>query len=263
MQRAFEKARRAAAARGSPSIIFIDEAEALLGQRRQGDNKADKHQMQQFLSEMDGIASGAGHSAVFVLAATNRPWDLDVAALRRLPKRFLVGLPSEAERVAYLARALRGSAAAAAQSSLSDEDIRRVAARTAGFSGSDLARLVEAAALWPLLAHNLQALKARRGQPPPNPMVVRSSPRCHVTAAGPPVAQAMDLSQLERVSVDHFHAACRVIRPVADDRALGDRLLAWGANNGALLLALPEPEPASAAVAAAEAEEEPSKADCE
>jgi SpoVK/Ycf46/Vps4 family AAA+-type ATPase len=84
----------------SPCIVFIDELDAVFSERSNGNGcSADKAQraiVTEFLQEMDGILSK--QDSVIVIGATNRPFDLDEAILRRLPQRILVELPGEAQR---------------------------------------------------------------------------------------------------------------------------------------------------------------------
>ena len=134
----FEQARTRA-----PAIVFIDEIDALGARRGYGGfagNDEREQTLNQLLAEMDGFDQSG---SVVVLAATNRPDALD-AALRR-PGRFdrevLVPLPNRAERRAILASHSRGKAAGP------DVDFDQIAAATPGFSGADLANLVNEAAL--------------------------------------------------------------------------------------------------------------------
>jgi len=134
----FEQARTRA-----PAIVFIDEIDALGARRGYGGfagNDEREQTLNQLLAEMDGFEQS---DSVVVLAATNRPDALD-AALRR-PGRFdrevLVPLPSRAERCAILASHSRGKAPGP------DVDFDQIAAATPGFSGADLANLVNEAAL--------------------------------------------------------------------------------------------------------------------
>jgi cell division protease FtsH len=127
----------------APAIVFIDEIDAL-GTRRAADgmfgSEEREQTLNQLLAEMDGFDQASG---VVVLAATNRPDALD-AALRR-PGRFdrevLVPLPNRAERRAILAAHARGKHLEPGV------DLGEVAAATPGFSGADLANLVNEAAV--------------------------------------------------------------------------------------------------------------------
>ena len=85
-------------------MIFLDEVDALFGARsaRGGGigHKAHDQLLTEFMQEMDGLSSAAINKdkRIVVVGATNRPFDLDDAVLRRLPRRLLVDLPGEADR---------------------------------------------------------------------------------------------------------------------------------------------------------------------
>jgi len=135
----FEQARNRA-----PAIIFIDELDAL-GRARgagplMGGHDEKEQTLNQLLSEMDGFDPGAG---LVLLAATNRPEILDPALLRagRFDRQVLVDRPDRLGRVAILKVHLQKVRLAA------DADPAPIAALTPGFSGADLANLVNEAAL--------------------------------------------------------------------------------------------------------------------
>lgn len=91
------------ARRLSPCVVFLDEIDALFGARSSardsGGAMAHRGVITEFMQEMDGLKSQAGmEERVVVIGATNRPFDLDDAVLRRLPRRLLVDLPGEKER---------------------------------------------------------------------------------------------------------------------------------------------------------------------
>ena len=135
----FEQARQKA-----PAIIFIDELDALgrvRGVGAFGGGHDEKEQtLNQLLAELDGFDSSSG---VVLLAATNRPEILDPALLRagRFDRQVLVDRPDKAGRIAILGVHLKKVQLAA------DVDSAEIAALTAGFSGADLANLVNEAAL--------------------------------------------------------------------------------------------------------------------
>jgi cell division protease FtsH len=134
----FEQARTLA-----PAIIFIDEIDAL-GARRDHSGLAGHDEreqtLNQLLAEMDGFEESAG---VVVLGATNRPDALDPALRRpgRFDREVLVPLPDRTERRAILAAHARGKTLDP------DADLGQVAAATPGFSGADLANLLNEAAV--------------------------------------------------------------------------------------------------------------------
>jgi cell division protease FtsH len=134
----FEQARTRA-----PAIVFIDEIDALGARRDHGGfagNDEREQTLNQLLAEMDGFDPSGG---VVVLAATNRPDALDPALRRpgRFDREVIVPLPGRAERRAILASHARGKNLGP------DTDFDQVAAATPGFSGADLANLVNEAAL--------------------------------------------------------------------------------------------------------------------
>jgi cell division protease FtsH len=135
----FSEARKRA-----PVIIFIDELDAL-GQRRAGSgaivsNDEREHTLNQLLTEMDGFDPTEG---IVVLAATNRPEVLDPALLRpgRFDRQITIPLPNLTEREAILKVHCRDKKLDP------DVDLRVVARGTPGFSGADLANLVNEAAI--------------------------------------------------------------------------------------------------------------------
>jgi cell division protease FtsH len=135
----FDEARRRA-----PSIIFIDEIDAIGGRRGGfaglGGHDEREQTLNQMLAEMDGFDPATG---IVVLAATNRPETLDPALLRpgRFDRQVTVPLPNQAERASILAVHAKGKSLAA------DVDLDIMARATPGFSGADLANLVNEAAI--------------------------------------------------------------------------------------------------------------------
>ncbi|MCW2935048.1 MAG: cell division protein FtsH, partial [Actinomycetia bacterium] len=135
----------------APSIIFIDEIDAIGGRRGPGgfgSNDEREQTLNQLLSEMDGFEPGA---SVVIMAATNRAEILDAALLRpgRFDRTVEIPLPSCVERTAILAIHGRGKTLAP------DVDLDIVSRGTPGFSGADLANLVNEAAI--------NAVRADRG----------------------------------------------------------------------------------------------------
>ncbi|MFF4587512.1 ATP-dependent zinc metalloprotease FtsH [Streptomyces sp. NPDC001388] len=134
----------AEARKRAPSIVFIDEIDAVGSRRggasRVGGNDEREQTLNQLLAEMDGFDQASG---IVVLAATNRPETLDPALLRpgRFDRHVTVPLPNQGERAAILAVHGRGKTLAP------DVDWYVVARATPGFSGADLANLVNEAAI--------------------------------------------------------------------------------------------------------------------
>ncbi|KPJ10059.1 Spastin [Papilio machaon] len=129
-----------------PSIIFVDEVDSLLCERSSGEHEASRRLKTEFLVEFDGLPA-TGADRLIVMAATNRPQELDEAALRRFPKRVYVSLPDARTRATLVRRVLARGAAGAA---LAEAELARLAALTDGYSGSDLTALCRDAALGPI-----------------------------------------------------------------------------------------------------------------
>lgn len=130
----FERARRKA-----PCVIFFDEIDAL-GRKRSLTRNNSHGTINQLLAELDGVSQN--NDGVFVLAATNHPWDVDTALRRpgRLDRTLLVLPPDERAREGILEFNLRGRPVDASV------DLRFIASKTNEFSGADLTHLVESAA---------------------------------------------------------------------------------------------------------------------
>ncbi|XP_039594695.1 spastin isoform X1 [Polypterus senegalus] len=127
-----------------PSIIFIDEIDSLLCERREGEHDASRRLKTEMLIEFDGVQS-AGDDRILVMGATNRPQELDEAVLRRFTKRIYVTLPSEETRLRLLKNLLGKHG-----NPLSQKDLTELARMTDGYSGSDLTALAKDAALGPI-----------------------------------------------------------------------------------------------------------------
>ncbi|KAG7385083.1 Katanin p60 ATPase-containing subunit A-like 2 [Phytophthora pseudosyringae] len=118
----------------APSTIFLDEIDSIMGQRDSAggggqEHEASRRMKTELLIQMDGLSKT--DDVVFVLAASNLPWDLDAAMLRRLEKRVLVDLPSaEARRTLF--------AALLEPYTPSTFDFDEAVKRTEGYSGADI-----------------------------------------------------------------------------------------------------------------------------
>lgn len=122
-----------------PSIIFIDEADSLFRKRQPDDYDWTRSRLNTLLAQTDGLIKNRRQP--FLLIATNHPGDLDEAILRRVPSRLYIGLPSASARESMLNIFLR-------EEELDSElRLRDIAARTTGFTGSDLHTVCVQAAL--------------------------------------------------------------------------------------------------------------------
>ncbi|KUN08222.1 AAA family ATPase [Streptomyces yokosukanensis] len=135
MHEVFQTARRQA-----PCVVFLDELDALGAKRSRSAHGGMRNTVNQLLTELDGIDAGA-NDGVFVLAATNVPWDVDNALRRpgRLDRTLLVLPPDAPAREAILRYHLR-------ERPIENVDLGKLAKATDGLSGADLAHVCEAAA---------------------------------------------------------------------------------------------------------------------
>ncbi|WP_250037477.1 AAA family ATPase [Paractinoplanes maris] len=127
-------------ARGhAPCVLFLDEIDALGHKRSQLNSSSMRTVVNQLLTELDGV--DGNNDGVFVLAATNAPWDIDSALRRpgRLDRTLLVLPPDKPARAAILEYHLRDRPVAGV-------DLGRVADVTENYSGADLAHVCETAA---------------------------------------------------------------------------------------------------------------------
>jgi vacuolar protein-sorting-associated protein 4 len=129
-----------------PSIIFVDEIDAVLSQRNESNSESSVRVKTEFMQQMDGLKSNSspsgdgdesGGGGVLVLGATNMPWSLDEAVLRRFQKRIYIPLPDREARAEIIKIHLRKT-----QHTLSDDQFLEIADKTEGFSGADISIMV-------------------------------------------------------------------------------------------------------------------------
>ena len=129
-----------------PSVIFLDEVDSLLSARGDGDQESSRRMKTEFLVQLDGAGTSREDRILF-MAATNRPWDLDDALLRRVPRRVLIPLPDATARRVILDGLLdRGDVA----QKISAADRAAIVNATSNYSASDLRLLAEDAVQEPL-----------------------------------------------------------------------------------------------------------------
>ncbi len=131
----------ASARKTAPSVVFIDELDAIGGKRSVSDNDEYRSTLNALLSELDGLSESSG---VLTIAATNRIDDLDSALVRpgRFDRKVAVPLPNEEDRLAILKIHSKNRPLDA------DVDLRRLAADTGGSSGAALATLMNEAGIY-------------------------------------------------------------------------------------------------------------------
>ncbi|KAL5204490.1 hypothetical protein ABZP36_009361 [Zizania latifolia] len=128
----------------APSVIFIDEVDSMLGRRENpGEHEAMRKMKNEFMVNWDGLRT-KDKERVLVLGATNRPFDLDEAVIRRFPRRLMVNLPDTSNREKILKVIL------AKEELAPGIDMESLATMTDGYSGSDLKNLCVTAAHYPI-----------------------------------------------------------------------------------------------------------------
>ncbi|CAJ0592158.1 unnamed protein product [Cylicocyclus nassatus] len=127
-----------------PSVIFIDEVDSLLSSRSETEHESSRRIKTEFLVQLDGVATNSDER-LLVLAATNRPQELDEAARRRFVKRLYIALPEADARLTIVKNLL-----ADMKHNLESADFEEVANLTEGYSGADMRQLCAEAAMGPI-----------------------------------------------------------------------------------------------------------------
>lgn len=135
----FKKARELSQ-NGKPVIIFIDEVDSLLGMYN-SEVGGEVRVRNQFLKEMDGLLDKSFKYFIYVIAATNKPWRLDEAFIRRFQKRIFIPLPNKEARVELLKLYTKGLKLA------SDVELEKLSEMLEGYTSSDIKDIVMAAHL--------------------------------------------------------------------------------------------------------------------
>ncbi|XP_042230389.1 suppressor protein of bem1/bed5 double mutants-like isoform X2 [Homarus americanus] len=128
----------------SQSIIFIDEIDSLCRKRSLTEDEHIRRVKSELLRQIEGVEDDKD-SSVFLLGATNCPWDLDSAFLRRFQRRLLIPLPNREGR-----RAIISSQFSSLPLQMTDSDWTNLLNATEGYSGADLMHLTMAAAFQPI-----------------------------------------------------------------------------------------------------------------
>ena len=139
----------------NPSVVFIDEIESILSKRKEDENEAMKRLKTEFLIQFDGVGSSQD-ARVLIIGATNRPFDLDPAVVRRLPKRVYIGPFNKDERKFFIKEIISQN-----DNTITDEQYGKIAELCNNYSNSDLKELCREAAYEPLreISTNVQKLE--------------------------------------------------------------------------------------------------------
>ncbi|KAI4301397.1 hypothetical protein L6164_034680 [Bauhinia variegata] len=190
----------------APSVIFVDEVDSMLGRRENpGEHEAMRKMKNEFMVNWDGLRT-KDKERILVLAATNRPFDLDEAVIRRLPRRLMVNLPEAPNREKILSVIL------AKEDLASDVDLEAVANMTDGYSGSDLKNLCVTAAHCPI-REILEKEKKER-----NLALAESKP-------SPPLCSSADIRPLKMDDFRYAHE--QVCASVSSESTNMNELLQW------------------------------------
>jgi vacuolar protein-sorting-associated protein 4 len=149
---------------GKPAIVFVDELDSLMGAHT-NEVGGEIRVRNQFLKEMDGIMDKGKALHVYVIGATNKPWDLDWAFIRRFQKRILVPLADHSTRLSMLK--LYSSNLQIA----TDVDLHELARLAEGFSGSDIRDVCQSAQL-KLIGEFFESGKAMDREAKPRPLTM-------------------------------------------------------------------------------------------
>ena len=131
---------RKSANEGKPAIVFVDELDSLMGQHT-NEVGGEIRVRNQFLKEMDGIVDKGKNLHVYVIGATNKPWDLDWAFIRRFQKRIIVPLADHVTRLSMFKVYTSNLQIAP------DVELDELARISEGFSGSDIRDVCQSAQL--------------------------------------------------------------------------------------------------------------------
>jgi len=149
---------------GRPAIVFVDELDSLMG-NHSNEVGGEIRVKNQFLKEMDGIMDKGKALHVYVIGATNKPWDLDWAFIRRFQKRILVPLADHATRLNMLKHYTETLQVA------NDVDLHELARLSEGFSGSDIRDVCQSAQL-SLIGEFFESGKAADREAKPRPLTM-------------------------------------------------------------------------------------------
>ena len=132
-----------------PAVVFIDEVDSLLCSRSENENEASRRIKTEFLCQMEGTNTNT-NERLLLIGATNRPQELDDAALRRFVKKLYIPLPNKTGRREFLKSIIKKETEVGNKYELNEEEIDAIVEKTKGYSGADLRNLCAEAALNPL-----------------------------------------------------------------------------------------------------------------
>ncbi|CAF1329520.1 unnamed protein product [Adineta steineri] len=200
-----------------PCIVFIDEIDALCGQRNDTESESSRRVKTEFLVQMQGV--GTDNSGVLVLAATNIPWALDTAIRRRFEKRIYIPLPGINERAAMFKTHLGTSTF----HTIRDNEWMQLAQKSEHYSGADIGVVCREALLRPIRRLG----SATHFKRIPNPKTDGPRELWLVCSPGDPNAVELTLDQMNSeelceppVSISDMMAALTTQKPTVGESDL-------------------------------------------
>ncbi len=188
----FEQARAKA-----PSVIFLDEFDALTPPRGGGESGAERRIISTLLAELDGLAAKDDDAYVLTIAATNTPWDIDKAIISRFEKKVYIPLPDPPARQRILELNLQGHTVQGGLTGLTT--------KTKGYSGREIARLCKEVV---------------------NQMIERSNPDLHKAVDAGPEAVADYQVKVSPITAADLSVAFKRVKP-ATNKAEITRFQRW------------------------------------
>ena len=175
--------------------------------------------------QMDGLRSRDNDQQVFVMAASNLPWDLDVAVLRRLEKRVLVALPEQRAREHMLQQHLNNRV------DPESVDFSAISVQTAGYSGADIELLCREAAMRPV--RRLMKKLSEISLPPPQHQNA-SKPKNSIFkgSISEPAVNVESLLRADLVSRDDMIESLRTTKRSSDGNMA--KYLSWQSEYGSV-----------------------------
>jgi SpoVK/Ycf46/Vps4 family AAA+-type ATPase len=151
-----------------PSVVFVDEIDSLLSSRGDDDDGVARKVKTEFMKQMQGVNT-QGDEKLLVVGATNRPWDLDEAIIRRLSTKLFIPLPEISARRALVSGLLHNN-----QHSLQENDLDHIADCTDGYSCDDVKKVCQEAGSIPRreLLNHLKALNVDIATDKSNPRAI-------------------------------------------------------------------------------------------
>ncbi|XP_034940304.1 vacuolar protein sorting-associated protein 4B [Chelonus insularis] len=203
-----------------PSIIFIDEVDSLCASRSDNESESARRIKTEFLVQMQGV--GTDNDGILVLGATNIPWVLDAAIRRRFEKRIYIGLPEEHARVTMFKLHLGNT-----PHNLTEEDFKKLAAATEGYSGADISIIVRDALMQPVRLVQTATHFKRVSGPSPQDRSIIVDDLLTPCSPGDPGAIEMSWTQVESdklydppVTMKHMLKSLATTRPTVNEEDL-------------------------------------------